>query len=375
MKNDIFISFADEDKPFALALCDALQAEGLKVWCSAKDVPIGADIHAEVSKALPNCLYFLPIISPNYGRFWHEKEFHSASHNRPNHLIIPVTYLINYDYIKNNEMFSLISSIRVVTTENKSPQAIADEIADRVRQKSEPALPEITFQSQRLSINLPSIWLKRKTWIASSFFGFSAVILFIFIQPNENQIDVKDIPPTSSLKENNDFPQDSVDTSHPDFYNFKLVDVKSEKSEDFLQPIYKDLLVSKFILFNGTSQDLEIEFIKIEAIRSNYPAYEQKTSSLRLIADSTQVNNPIFAIDLPKEEINAHYVFALTPTLKCLKGTHLTVPIMFYQKEQKKYVLPNPNTDLVVHFITKQKIYAKSMRLYFENTQFYSDSK
>jgi hypothetical protein len=370
MKNDIFISFADEDKAFALALCDALQAKGLKVWCSAKDVPIGADIHAEVSKALPNCLYFLPIISPNYGRFWHEKEFHSASHNRPNHLIIPVTYLINYDYIKNNEMFSLISSIRVVATENKSPQVIADEIADRVRQKSEPALPEITFQSQRLFIHLPSIWLRRKTWIAFSFLGFSLVVFFLFVQPNEPPIEVKDMPPTSSFKGNKDFPQDSVDTSHPDFYNFKLVDVKSEKSEDFLQPVYNDLLVNKFILFNGTSKDLDVEFIKIEAIRSNYPAYEQKASSLQLIADSTQVDSPIFAIELPDEEINAHYIFTLTPMLKCLKGTHLTIPLLIYQKKQKKYVLPDPNTDLVVHFITKQKIYAKSERLYFKNAQF-----
>ncbi|GAB4112286.1 MAG: hypothetical protein OHK0057_29750 [Thermoflexibacter sp.] len=370
MKNDIFISFADEDKSFALELCDALQSEGLKVWCSAKDVPIGADIHAEVSKALPNCLYFLPIISPNYGRFWHEKEFHSASHNRPNHLIIPVTYLINYDYIKNNAMFSLISSIRVVATENKSPQAIASEIADRIRQKSEPAFPEITFQSQRFSINLPSIWLKHKTWIASSFFAFSAIVLFLFIQSLENQVDVKNMPLTSSLNENNTLLQDSIDANHPDFYNFKLVDVKSEKNENFLQTVYKDLLVSKFILFNDTSQDLDIEFIKIEAIRNNYPAYEQKASSLQLITDSTQADSPIFALDLPKEEINAHYLFTLTPTLKCLKGTHLTIPLIIYQKEQKKYVLPDPNTDLVVHFITKQKIYAKSGRLYFEDAQF-----
>ncbi len=129
----IFLSFADEDKDFALALCKLLEANQISVWCSATHVPAGADIHAAVSKALPVCEYFLPLISKSYNRAWHEKEFHSASHNRHNDCIIPVLYQTNYNIIEQNmHLFSLISSIRALEATDDTIEEVAQKIIAKI---------------------------------------------------------------------------------------------------------------------------------------------------------------------------------------------------------------------------------------------------
>jgi len=134
---DIFLSFAEEDKKFALALCKILNENQISVWCSATHVPAGTDIHAEVSKALPNCKYFLPLISKNYRRAWHEKEFHSASHNRHNDLIIPVLYQTNYTIIEQNmHLFSLISSIKILEANDENIDIISKNITSKIRKKN-----------------------------------------------------------------------------------------------------------------------------------------------------------------------------------------------------------------------------------------------
>ncbi|TAH20564.1 MAG: toll/interleukin-1 receptor domain-containing protein [Cytophagales bacterium] len=377
---DLFISFADEDKAFVIELCEALQAKGLKVWCSAKDVPIGADIHAEVSKALPHCQYFLPIISPHYGRFWHEKEFHSAAHNRPNELIIPLAYQVDYAYIQSKEMFSLISSIRILDAREKSIYLIAKDIFGKVKDFSKSvhkkakwfSLPDF-FRNKVVQMSIAAI-LVLLTYIGIDNYEIEKgrakdEALFEAKIANISPLEVRE-----SFKEETIYPTTAINFSKKDRFSFKVVKIRAEKKNACTQKKCncEGLLTLHFDLLNKGEKAVHIIALKVEAKRNEELIFQDKTAQLLVSKerDDCPAAFGIWLLEIPKDNGNVHYLYELSGLpVRCAARETIDIPIALYQ------IQPNVNKGLpylpeqiefTFTFITDEKANAKSKRCYFE---------
>jgi hypothetical protein len=101
---DVFISHAVEDKlSIANELCLKLEAAGLKVWYSGKELKIGDSLDATILDALSRSRYGVVIFSPSYIRKnWAMKEFYFllAREIRQHDVILPILYDITLDDLR-----------------------------------------------------------------------------------------------------------------------------------------------------------------------------------------------------------------------------------------------------------------------------------
>lgn len=377
---DLFISFADEDKAFAIELYEALQAKGLKVWCSAKDVPVGADIHAEVSEALPHCQYFLPIISPHYGRFWHQKEFHSAAHNRPNELIIPLAYQVDYAYIQSKEMFSLISSIRILDTREKPIYLIAKDILEKAKEFDKLVHKKVKWFS------LPDFFRNKVVQMSIA----AILVLLTYIGIDNYEIEkgrakdealfeakiakISPLKVRESFKEETIYPTTAINFSKKDRFSFKVVKIRAEKKNACTQKKCKceGLLTLHFDLLNKGEKAVHLIALKVEAKRNEELIFQNKTAQLLVSKerDDCPAAFGIWLLEIPKDNGNVHYLYELSGLpVRCAAGETIDIPLALYQ------IQPNVNKGLpylpeqiefTFTFITDEKANAKSKRCYFE---------
>ena len=360
---DVFISFADEDKIFASELYEALQAAGIKAWCSAKDVPLGVDIHASVSRALPNCEYFLPIIGRNYGRFWHEKEFHSASHNRPNALIIPVSYYTDYEYLKTNEMFSLISSIRLVNAEEMSMPSLAKCIAARINKEEVKVKPQISAKM----IFYEKIVHNRIAQIvfAASLLCFAGMRIYDYISKQENlkaqnALDQRrsDLTDTLTLvgkfiiKPSALLTIDLTTGRAEDDFPLELQNVAAEKQKNGLQKLY-------FTISNKSEQSLFFNTLILEVTRQRSEvAFKEKVIDIETI--------DIWEVAIPQDTENVRYKYRKSKAPKKMLEKDQTdnLCLILYQQEGKKRRLPPPYT-MRATFVSSEKTEVSSKQFLF----------
>lgn len=373
---DIFISFADENEAYAVKLCEALQKEGIKAWCSAKNVGIAGNIYGEISYALHHAPFFLPLISKHYQRNWHKIEFENGCYNKAPQYIIPVAYGVTYKYIENNPMFTLIRNIRLVEANNISVSKLVKLIAARVRNPEAPPLPP-----KKLLMSFIPLFLLESKFLLSLVAAVLALSLYKLLNvPSENHSQPA-LPPikkdtltiADSFKEITKFLEVTIDFDNPNVDKLKVINIKEDKTEDYLSNDYKGLMVLNFILHNKGNQDFDIAYIKVEAQRNNEDLYfNSRAGVLRKISDTSQEPN-IFAIEIPNEYQNTHYLYAVTPSFHCPREKQIVLPIVFYQKKQNNYLLPDTSTEFVVHFITVQRTYALSKSFYFEEGALYSE--
>lgn len=377
---DIFVSFADEDKSFAIALCEALQAQGLKVWCSAKDVPTGADIHAAVSHALPHCRYFLPIISEHYGRFWHAKEFHSAAHNRPNELIIPIAYQTDYEAINSREMFSLISSIRIIETQEKPICLVAKEVEEKVTETQKATSKrykpfEITafFRNKVVQMCLAAmlVWL---TYVAIDKYNLQQNKAEKNAQFEKKLASIKPLTIQEIFKEESIFPTTAIDFSQKDRFSFKIIKIRPEKDNECTNKkcACDGLITVHFELLNKGSEAVHIIALKIEAKRSEELIFQNKTAELMIPKERDDCDSPfgIWLVEIPQDKENIHYLYELSgQSVRCEAGKRIDIPVVLYQVKQNvnkgKPSLPK-DIEFTFTFITDEKSNAKSKRCFFE---------
>lgn len=176
-----------------------------------------------------------------------------------------------------------------------------------------------------------------------------------------------------SFKEVSEFPEVEIDFDNPNVDKLKVIDIKEDKTEKYLSNDYKGLLVLNFVLHNRGNQDLDIAYIKVEALRNSGDLYfNSKASALRRISDTSHEPN-IFAIEIPNEYQNAHYLYTVKPSFHCSKEKQIVLSIVFYQRKQNDYLLPDTGTEFAVYFITKQRTYALSKHFYFEEGALYSE--
>ncbi len=359
MTYDLFISFADEDKDFALNLCSLLEKKSIKVWCSAKDVPIGADIHAEVSQALPQCRYFLPIISPVYGsRDWHQMEFHSAAH-KTNKWIIPLAYQTDYEYIKNNPMFSLISSIRIVEANDTNMTQICENIVKRITGKS--VLQKYISSKTILSPQLLHNKIVQIA-VAISLFAFCCMRMYDYISAKEQDkvyqrqqqeiteltdslllVDKAIAKPTNGLQS----------VLHQDNFTLQIKDVTPQKQKDGLHKIYFTIKNkgNKSLFFNGL-------ILEVTRMRGDIDFIEKND-------DISTVG--IWEAAIPDDTENAKYKYKISNPPKKLVGEGETVKLclVLFQQEGGKKVLPKPFT-MRATFLSSERTEVSSKEFLFD---------
>lgn len=105
---DAFISHAVEDKiPIANELCAKLEAAGLKIWYSGKELGIGDSIEKTIEKGLNRSRYGIVVFSPTYlAKNWTIREFYTllAKEIEEQKVILPVLYNITLDELKNKDL-------------------------------------------------------------------------------------------------------------------------------------------------------------------------------------------------------------------------------------------------------------------------------
>jgi len=105
---DAFISHAVEDKiPIANELCAKLEAAGLKIWYSGKELGVGDSIEKTIEKGLNRSRYGIVIFSPTYlAKNWTIREFYTllAKEIEEHKVILPVLYNVSLDDLKKKDM-------------------------------------------------------------------------------------------------------------------------------------------------------------------------------------------------------------------------------------------------------------------------------
>jgi hypothetical protein len=105
---DAFISHAVEDKiPIANELCAKLEAAGLNIWYSGKELGVGDSIEKTIEKGLNRSRYGIVIFSPTYlAKNWTIREFYTllAKEIEEHKVILPVLYNVSPDDLKNKDL-------------------------------------------------------------------------------------------------------------------------------------------------------------------------------------------------------------------------------------------------------------------------------
>jgi hypothetical protein len=82
----IFISYASEDRPSALRLCEALERAGLDVWLDRQQLASGDAYKQVIKRHVSRCAVFLPLLSPTTNQpeaRWFRNEWHWALERLP----------------------------------------------------------------------------------------------------------------------------------------------------------------------------------------------------------------------------------------------------------------------------------------------------
>jgi hypothetical protein len=87
-RNQVFISYARKDRPWADWLAERLTQHGFQIWTDATSVPTGESFIAELNKMIEKSDVVLAILSPSYFQSaWCQHETAAAANKVP---IIPV---------------------------------------------------------------------------------------------------------------------------------------------------------------------------------------------------------------------------------------------------------------------------------------------
>ena len=379
---DVFISFADEDKSFATHLYDELHQQGIRAWCSAREVGAAESIYAKVREALAQSKYFLLVISEHYGRPWHKLEFDNAAHVRAGvdtELIIPVMYGVDYQYIENNEMFSLITSLRMVDTYQKSVEMVAEEVKQKI----------IDTNAKGVKMPKPS---KIATLLRNRIVQMcaAAVLLILAYVTVDSYTEIKKSIREENRRKGEEFnqmmPIDSfadpssserleMDFSQNDEFDFEILSIRPEKDEpctvDRFAQGYTTLIVE---LMNNTSQpSLVIKSIQVEAKRNSTLIFEDDIrASLFIDNDRSDCSYEygVIPLEMPYRSGNARYEYMPMgkKKIQCEKGKVVQLPVFVYQSGQKGEVNALKNVQLIFTFLSnKNNIEAMSRRCSFND--------
>ena len=89
VRHDIFISYANENQPLAIQVCDFLRKHDLNCWIDLDGIPVGSKFDIEIEKAIRSCVIFLWIATnTSIGKDFVRSEVITAINRRK--LVVPV---------------------------------------------------------------------------------------------------------------------------------------------------------------------------------------------------------------------------------------------------------------------------------------------
>ncbi len=131
---DVFLCHAwDDRKGAAKELYDILKTQGVSVWFSEKDVPLGAPLLREIDKGLANSRMGIVLVTPSFlkrikGEGIADKEL-SALLARD--LLVPIVHNTTFDDLR--EVSPLLGSRSGLSTTEEPMEEVAAKIAELVK--------------------------------------------------------------------------------------------------------------------------------------------------------------------------------------------------------------------------------------------------
>ena len=94
LPQEVFLSHASQDSPFARAVAEILTRQGISVWFSQTNILGAQQWQVEIGAALQRCDWFAVILSPrSVESMWVKRELHYAlQQNRFDNKIVPIVY-------------------------------------------------------------------------------------------------------------------------------------------------------------------------------------------------------------------------------------------------------------------------------------------
>jgi len=130
---DVFLCHAwDDRKEAAKQLHDLLEANGVSVWFSEKDVPLGSSLLREIDKGLANSKVGIVLVTPSFlnrvkNEGIAEKELSALlAQDR----LVPILHNTTYEELR--EVSPLLGSRSGLTTSEESMISIASKLAELV---------------------------------------------------------------------------------------------------------------------------------------------------------------------------------------------------------------------------------------------------
>lgn len=146
---DAFISHAVEDKiPIANELCARLEAAGLKIWYSGKELGVGDSIEKTIEKGLNRSRYGIVIFSPTYlAKNWTIREFYTllAKEIEEHKVILPVLYNITLDELKNKD---LVMADRFAVNADKGLDVVVERLVREIKKSHVAQKPRMPWLSR-----------------------------------------------------------------------------------------------------------------------------------------------------------------------------------------------------------------------------------
>ena len=130
---DVFLCHAwDDRRDAAKELHDRLEAKGVSVWFSEKDVMLGSPLLREIDKGLANSRFGIVLVTPSFlerikGAGIADKEL-SALLARD--LLVPIVHDTTFEALR--EVSPLLGSRSGLSTEEQSMEEIAEKLAELV---------------------------------------------------------------------------------------------------------------------------------------------------------------------------------------------------------------------------------------------------
>ena len=139
VKWDLFISYANEDRDFAIELVNELEKFGLNVWSDNRNLKIGDNLVRKINNGLNNSKFGLVILSENFFlKEWPKRELETMLqiNKTETKSILPIWHNITFEKIKSE--YPIIASI-VGINSSEGVKTIVKEIINVIKKK-EPSL-------------------------------------------------------------------------------------------------------------------------------------------------------------------------------------------------------------------------------------------
>ncbi|HTJ53236.1 MAG TPA: toll/interleukin-1 receptor domain-containing protein [Cyclobacteriaceae bacterium] len=179
---DVFISHAVEDKiAIANALFEALQAKGLKVWYSGRELSVGDRLTESIHKSLDQCRFGVVILSPTYlSKIWALNEFFFLLTREKNgeKVILPVLYDITPQQLATHS--PLMADIFAVRAD-KGLDYVTDTLISEIIKQGPMIPPAGSIASSR-----KNLWAK----LLAIFLTLIFALLLITYQAYNNRPDI-----------------------------------------------------------------------------------------------------------------------------------------------------------------------------------------